>query len=100
MAPPKGTKPTRPFPKGNPGRPVGSKNKVPQSVRDSFLTAFQQRGGATALIDFAAKSDENERAFYQLASKLIPSEIVASVNVAILTDDERRARLADLLGLK
>ena len=39
MAPPKGFKPSKPFLKGNPGRPVGVKNKV-TNLRDAVLGAF------------------------------------------------------------
>ena len=75
MAPPKGFKPSKPFLKGNPGRPVGVKNKVTQSIREAFKEAFDQLGGAQALARWGA---ENPTPFYALASKLIPQEITGA----------------------
>ena len=57
-----------------PGRPVGSKNKVTQSIRQAFKDAFDEMGGVDALVEWGLK-EENRGAFYALASKLIPTEI-------------------------
>ena len=62
----------QPFQKGNPGRPVGSVNKVNQSIREAFKLAFERRGGADALL---AWSMQEPTEFYRLVTKLIPQEI-------------------------
>ena len=61
-----------PFQKGNAGRPVGSVNKVGQSIREAFKLAFERRGGADALL---AWSMQEPTEFYRLVTKLIPQEI-------------------------
>lgn len=66
--------PAKPFPKGNPGRPVGTKNKVTQSMREAFKDAFDKMGGVDALVEWGSMP-QNRGAFYQLASKLIPIEV-------------------------
>ena len=75
MAPPKGFKPSKPFLKGNPGRPVGVKNKVTQSIREAFLEAFEMRGGANALYQWSLGEPTE---FYKLASRLIPQELTGA----------------------
>ena len=78
------------MPKGRPkqpgsGRKAGTPNKVTRSMREAFAEAFEQRGGVPALLSFADRSPENERVFYQLASKLIPSEVTGANGAPLAT---------------
>lgn len=59
-----------------PGRPKGMPNKATASIKAAFLEAFERRGGADALLRWA---EDNETEFYKLASKLIPTEVNATV---------------------
>ena len=59
---------------GRPRKPKGAKNKVTQSIRQAFKDAFDEMGGVDALVEWGMK-EENQGAFYALASKLIPTEI-------------------------
>lgn len=63
---------------GNPaGRPVGSKNRATLAVKDAFEAVFHDlQTGDQSLLCWA---QANPTDFYKLASKLIPSEINASV---------------------
>ena len=70
------------FPKGNKGRPEGSKNKVTQSMRQAWMDAFEGIGGVEALIEWGSK-EKNRTAFYSLASKLIPIDITTSEGLTI-----------------
>jgi len=62
----------RPFTRGNPGRQKGSKNKVPAKFREALIDAFEQTGGVKSLV---AWGQENQSLFYQLCSRLIPTEL-------------------------
>lgn len=53
---------------------MGAKNKVTQSMREAFKEAFDNMGGAEALMEWGMRQ-ENRGAFYALASKLIPIEV-------------------------
>lgn len=64
------------------GRPEGSKNKVTQSMRQAWLEAFEGVGGVPALIEWG-KEKANRTAFYSLASKLIPVDIMSSEGLTI-----------------
>lgn len=64
------------FQKGMPkkgGRKPGTPNKATVAVKDAFRRAFDDLGGVDALVTWAA---DNQTQFYQLYSKLIPSEVV------------------------
>lgn len=63
----------RPWPRGNPGRPRGSKNKVTRAFREGVLDAYVALGGAEALADWGR---EHPTEFYRLCGRLIPHEIV------------------------
>ncbi len=83
--------------RGNPpgiGRPKGAQNKLTRTIKEAFREAFERRGGVDALIQWAKK---DESAFYSLVSKLIPTEVVGQLDVTLLTVEERKARLAQLL---
>lgn len=67
-------------PKGLPktgGRKPGSPNKSTVAVKEAFRQAFDDLGGTSALVTWAM---ENPTQFYQLYSKLIPTEIDATLS--------------------
>lgn len=74
------------FVKGNPGKPIGSKNKITKSVKETFLEIFnklqedQSEENPANLFNWAKK---NPRDFYPLAAKLIPTEITAQIRQTI-----------------
>jgi hypothetical protein len=59
------------------GRRPGSLNKTTVAVKEAFRAAFDELGGVEALVGWAR---ENETQFYQLYSKLIPTEIDATIS--------------------
>lgn len=62
------------------GRKKGTPNKLTASVKEAFETAFRQLQGVPgARLDDWAQSNTTE--FYKLASKLIPSELNATVQL-------------------
>ncbi len=63
---------------GNPsGRPEGAQNKLTRTVKETVLAAFQelQADPKHNIIEFAKK---NPKDFYQIAAKLIPTEVQGS----------------------
>lgn len=67
-------------PKGLPktgGRKPGSQNKTTVAVKEAFRQAFDELGGVGALVEWAGK---NPTSFYQLYSKLLPTEIDATLS--------------------
>jgi len=67
---------------GRKRKPHGAKNKVTQSMRQAWLEAFEGVGGVPALIEWG-KETKNRTAFYTLASKLIPIDIMSSEGLTI-----------------
>lgn len=66
----------------------GIPNRVGAEVKQSILDVFLQLGGVAEMLKWAKK---NKTAFYRIYARLIPSEIVASLDVrdaSELTDDE------------
>lgn len=80
------------------GRVKGVPNKLTQSVKDCMALAFDRLGGVDGLVDWAERDDKNRSTFYQSWSRLAPREVLATVDVTLLTPEERRARIAQLLG--
>jgi len=97
-----GNKPTRSsnlgeyLQKGGPGRPVGSKNKIPGDLRADIMTVFEQLGGVEGMVAWAKKSNANRGQFYcQILTKILPREITGGLSV-----DHRHAHLhATLEGM-
>jgi hypothetical protein len=69
----------RPFAKGNTGRPKGAKNKLTTTVKETVLNVFNeiQDDPKHSLIKFAKKYP---RDFYNIAARLIPTEIAGNFN--------------------
>lgn len=62
------------------GRPPGVKNKLTTSVKEAILEAFNRAGGADYLVGVAK---DDPRTFCTLVGKVIPTEIVGSVNLTL-----------------
>lgn len=69
----------KPFKAGNPGKPKGAKNKVTKTVKQTVLDVFiKLQGDPKASLEAFAKKHPKE--FYQIAAKLIPTEVQGEVN--------------------
>jgi hypothetical protein len=66
------------FPKAGPGRPKGSTNKVPATVKASVLDAFMRLGGSDGMLAWAMSTPTAMAEFYKIASRLIPTEIAGA----------------------
>lgn len=67
-----------PFKEGNPGKPKGAKNKVTKTVKQAVLEVFL-RLQDDPKHDLEAFAKKHPKDFYQIAAKLIPTEVDASV---------------------
>ena len=61
-----------PFAKGNPGKPLGAKQKIPQTAKIGLALAFEGIGGVDALQRWARKNPDG---FYSLWGRLVPHEV-------------------------
>lgn len=78
----------RPFQAGNTGRPAGTKNKLTRTVKETVLAVFNdlQENRTHNLTAFAKK---HPRDFYQIAAKLIPTELTGTIKTIIkVTESE------------
>ncbi len=66
------------FKKGNSGKPKGATNKITKTVKETVLAVFNdlQSDPKNNLLEFGKKYP---RDFYQIAAKLIPTELNAKV---------------------
>ncbi len=67
------------FKRGNPGRPVGAKNKATQSIKQLFLDVFDEAGGKGAFVTWMKKSDRNRALFYGWMHKMLPANVVEDI---------------------
>lgn len=76
----------KPFQKGNTGRPKGAQGKLTKTVKETVLSVFQdiQKDPKINLKKFA---QDYPRDFYQIAARLIPTEITGSVKTVIKVTD-------------
>lgn len=70
------------FKEGNPGRPKGAQNHLTKTVKETVLAVFNdiQTDPKINLRKFA---QTYPRDFYQIASRLIPTEITGTVKTVI-----------------
>lgn len=83
--------------KAGPGRPKGRQNNVTLSVKQALMQCFEERGSVKALLEW---SNENPDAFYAIWGRLAPKEVNASVSDVKLTPEERKKRVAAILGVE
>lgn len=69
----------KPFQKGNSGRPKGAEGKLTRTVKESVLSVFNEIQ-SDPKVNLKAFAKKYPRDFYQIAAKLIPTEINAKVN--------------------
>lgn len=83
------------FKKGDPkpansGRRAGTPNKVTATIREIFEGAVNDMGGRQRLVEWAKAAPENERVFWQLATKLLPHQITGADEGPVKIEQIRR----------
>lgn len=76
----------KPFEKGNPGKPKGTPNKLTKTVKETVLAVFEELQGDEKN-NLKAFAQKYPRDFYNIAAKLIPTEVNASVNTIKIGKD-------------
>ena len=78
-----------------PGRPKGSKDKIPQQVAEMVAEALTEVGGVQYFID---KAETEPKAFMALCGKLMPKDVNLTMTVDNATLEilqQRRSQLAE-----
>lgn len=77
------------IPLPGPGRPKGSKNRF-TCLRDAFLKAFSDLGGADGLVEWVKKSNRNRAEFYKMITKMLPSnvDISSETGITVIISDD------------
>lgn len=73
------------FEKGKPktgGRSAGTPNELTKSVKETVLNAFNEMQGQPK-VNLIEWGKENPALFYQIAAKLIPTEITGTIKTVI-----------------
>lgn len=74
------------FSTGNPGKPPGAKNHISRTVKEKVLEVFNElQSHPKASLKAWAKTKPGE--FYQIAAKLIPTEVTGSIKKVIIVTD-------------
>jgi len=78
----------RPFQKGNKASANRGPNKITRTVKETVLSVFNeiQSDPKVKLLQFAK---DYPREFYQIAAKLIPAEVQATVDATVIWQEER-----------
>lgn len=66
------------FKRGKPktgGRKKGVTNKVQKNIKENFEAVFEKLGGIDGFYDWAKKNSHTQGAFYQMISKMLPSNV-------------------------
>jgi hypothetical protein len=71
---PKGVKGFQKGHKKTGGRKKGTPNKF-TTLKDAFVEAFRDLGAARGLIKWVRKSNENQKVFYSLVARMLPTEM-------------------------
>ena len=80
--------------KGGPGRPIGSRNKVPASLRDDLIAVYEELGGIQGMVEWAKAKEGNRALFYRILASTLPRQVAVSArmehqhSLSKLSDDE------------
>jgi hypothetical protein len=67
--------------KGGPGRPMGTKNKVPASLRGDLITVYEQLGGIQGMVEWAKAKGSNRALFYRILASTLPRQVAVSARL-------------------
>ncbi len=68
--------------KAGPGRPKGLPNKTTIAAKEAIQSAFDGIGGVKAFTDWA-KDSKNQGEFYKLFAKLLPVQLMGSLEIKL-----------------
>lgn len=75
--------------KASEGRPKGAKDRISKNIKDNFEAVFKKLGGIDGFYDWAKKNLRTQGTFYQMYSKMLPSNIgvehSGNVHITVIT---------------
>jgi len=74
------------------GRKKGTPNKISKNIKENFEAVFEKLGGVDGFFKWASKNTHTQSAFYQMYSKMLPSNVGIDGSVK----HEYRLSMADL----
>lgn len=83
----------KPFAKGNPGRPKGSKNKLAENFWADLQSAWEKHGSSA--VEHLATEEPSK--FVQVVASVMPKEITVE-RLDSLSHEQLDARIAELAG--
>ena len=66
---------------GGPGRPLGSKNRVPANLRNDLITVYEQLGGIQGMVEWAKAKEGNRALFYRILASTLPRQVAVSARL-------------------
>jgi len=82
---------------GGPGRPMGSKNKIPKSLQADLKECYDRLGGVDGLVRFCKRNDKNKERFYGWVIGLLPKEVNLTGHVTHSLDKLSDQELIDIV---
>ena len=67
--------------RGGPGRPLGSKNRVPANLRTDLITVYERLGGIQGMVEWAKAKEGNRALFYRILASTLPRQIAVSARL-------------------
>ena len=67
--------------RGGPGRPLGSKNRVPANLRNDLITVYEKLGGIQGMVEWAKAKEGNRALFYRILASTLPRQIAVSARL-------------------
>ena len=66
--------------RGGPGRPLGSKNRVPANLRNDLITVYEKLGGIQGMVEWAKAKEGNRALFYRILASTLPKYVAVSAH--------------------
>ena len=79
---------------GGPGRPVGSKNRVPANLRADLMTVYERLGGIEGMEKWAREKAGNLALFYRMLVSTLPRQLAVSARFEHRNDLSRLSEAA------
>jgi hypothetical protein len=85
--PPRRRGPGVPFKPGNPGKPVGCKNKIPAQMAEIVRGCFENLGGLAWMQGQVEQDKDFRLAYLHLVAKLMPSKFEGETKITLMFPD-------------
>jgi hypothetical protein len=66
---------------GGPGRPRGSRNRIPANLRNDLITVYEELGGIQGMVEWAKAKEGNRALFYRILASTLPRQVAVSARL-------------------